>query len=261
MKGKTLFAIGALLLLKSSQAAVQFYAADLRNDLYLLDINTGVVNNIGAINTVGGAHIQSLALSSTGELYAGDDKGRIYELNTSNAGVIRSAQTPMAAIMGMDFDGGLAVGTDDSPTSFQASFDLSLGGFGNITPFSLASATNGIAHSLAFYAPGQAYTANEGFVPKSVWDMNVFSGFTTPEFLDTAPDFFRALDYGSDGKLYGLHMSGKHILIDTTLQTTTMIYNSGQQDWTAMTAVPEPATIGAIGVGIAALLKRKRRQK
>jgi len=258
MKGKTLIFVGALLLIKTSHAAVQFYAADMRNDLYLLDIYTGVVNNIGAIATTGG-HVQSLALSPTGELYAGDDRGWIYELNPTNANVIRQAPTGMSAIMGMDFDGVTAVGTDDSLSSNQYAFDLTLSGFGNTFYLSTASQQNGIAHSLAFSSPGQAYTANEGPTPKSVWDMNVLSGFTTPEFLDTAPDFFRALDYGSDGKLYGLHMSGKHILIDTVLQTTTMIYNSGQQDWTAMTAVPEPATMAALGAGALALLRRRRR--
>ncbi|MBV6458689.1 MAG: hypothetical protein HONBIEJF_01824 [Fimbriimonadaceae bacterium] len=259
MKGKTLFAVGALMLLKSSHAAVQFYAADLRNDLYLLDIYTGVVSNIGAIATVGGGHIQSLALSPTGELYAGDDRGWIYELNPTNASVLRQAPTQMNGLMGMDFDGATAIATDGSANSMQAAMDLSISGFGQIIPLSVANNINGIAHSLAFYSPGQAYTANQGSVAKSVWDLDVNSGATSFGFMDTAPDFFRALDYGSDGKLYGLHMSGKHILIDTTLQTTTMIYNSGLQDWTAMTAVPEPATMAAIGLGVVAMLRRRRR--
>jgi len=72
---------------------------------------------------------------------------------------------------------------------------------------------------------------------------------------------FAAMDFGTNGVLYGLDNDGSEWIIDPTTAGVTLVGNTGGQFWLDMTAapVPEPGTITLLGLGLLALRAGLRR--
>jgi hypothetical protein len=64
-------------------------------------------------------------------------------------------------------------------------------------------------------------------------------------------------------ELYGLDSDGSEYIIDRNTAAVTLVGNTGGQVWLDMTipqtAVPEPSTIGLLGIGLLGVATRLRR--
>lgn len=232
------------------------YGVDAGKKLWLFDMATASSTLIGDV----GITAQSLGFSSSGGLYATASNGFLYSISMIDASATAIGHMGIGIVASMDWDSTnsrMLVG-DFSSAAKIYSVDLA------------TAATTLVTTSTTSATSIQTLVTRDG---SSVLDVRYSSGAggsfgNRHATLDTGTGTFSpvtgvfsdfsAMDRGSDGLLYGLSKIGRLVKIDPTdgSEVDIGLVNGGVA-FTGMTAVPEPTSLIAIGLGAALLLRRR----
>ena len=253
MKSRTLTL--ALLAATAGAAHAQFvYAVDTFNDLYYIDVDSGTSSLIG--NTGTSALMESLAYDGF-NLYGADATGRFYSINEGTGAATLVANTSLGNLEGMDFAGSNLFATDfEDPTTVHQ-LDPATGlpvGF-SVT----ADASRGVARALTFSSDGSfAYTAQGSLGSQKLQSMTPFGvtaeigalAFNTAAIQNLGNDRYIAL--GTSGQIYSL---------DVATGDMQLKHDLGDQFFLGVSTapVPEPGTMAVLGLGLAAIARRRRK--
>lgn len=261
MKITVFILAGACLAIAGSAYGQSAYAVDNNEDLYNVNLATGNATLIG--NT--GFFLEGLALSPTNQLYGTDSSGNLVSVNLATGAGTLVGNTGLGNIEGLDFAGSLLWATDfNAPASFNE-LNLSTGavnqGFGS-------SITDGHGRAMAF-DPTLTFgftlndNANGG---QDFWETQ-YGGASTfvggwNQVTGAPLPFTAAMDVDMNtGTLWALSTGGDIINFNTALGAGSVVGTTGNHFWLDMTMnpVPEPASMAALGLGIAAVLRRRRK--
>ncbi|MBA3725475.1 MAG: PEP-CTERM sorting domain-containing protein [Armatimonadetes bacterium] len=231
------------------------YATDTTGTLYSVNLTTGGATTIGSH----GVFLESLALSPGGELFGADGGGDIYSLDTTTAFATFVGSTGLGNIEGMDFNGSDMLATDFGGTPNVYSIDTSNG---TPTLVSTFDAETGAVRTMAVKDADTIMARCDLPGPNSLYGVTYPGGVTT--FVgNMGGSIMAAMDYGNDGVLYALDGDGSVYTINDSTGEATLTGDTGDQFWLGMASnpVPEPATLWALGAGIALLAGRSRRKR
>lgn len=239
-----------------SSFAQNVYAFDgNNNDLCLVNVTNGNTTVLG--NT--GVFLESLAYQQgTGRLFGHDTSGTLYELNAANGAVINSMTTGLGNVEGLDFvsGGGILYGFDFANPGTIHTIDWNTGAN---SPFVTMNQSNGVVRGFAFDPTDTfAYFAGDNPTFQTLSRMDA-SGNTTA--IGTLSVFTAALEFVG-GTLYALDTAGKIYTVSTTDASMSFVADTGAHGWLGVAEaglVPEPASMAALGLGVAALLRRRRK--
>ena len=252
---------GACLAIAGSAYGQHAYAVDNNENLYSVNLASGNASLIG--NT--GFFLEGLALSPGDQLYGTDSSGNLVSVNTSTGAGTLVGNTGLGDIEGLDFAGGNLWGTAfDAPTSLHL-IDQSTGVAGFAIP---SNNTDGVARAMAFDPTFTfAYTLNDG--ANGGQDLWATQSSGTSTFVGSwsmvtgAPlPFTAAMDFdNSTGDLWALGSGGEVMKVNAGTGEGAVVGSTGSQFWLDMTMnpVPEPASMAALGLGVAAVLRRRRK--
>lgn len=235
--------------------AGSLWATDTSGNLYTVDTTTAAATFVGNH----GLSLESLAMhDATGTLYGADSSGDLYSLNTLNGAATLIGNTGLGNIEGMDFAGNFLFGFDfsnqptlytlDTTTAAASLYVQSNVATGSVRTFCFDSGNN------------NALMATDNPLFQTLHSM-VPSG-TTTNIGSLGNEGVYGMDLvGND--YFGLGSEGQLWQIDMTTGGKTLIGDTGDQFWlgaaSAAQPVPEPATIAAIGLGLAAVARRRRK--
>lgn len=242
--------------ISSSAFAQTALAVDANEDLYQVSLSNGSATFVGHT----GLFLESIAYDpSSGRLFGHDNNGTFAEINPNTGAVINSFGDGNIDVEGMDF-----VGPDNlwytnfkSPTLFQE-YTPSSNSFGLQIFTSDGYPIRAMAFADQAHAAYVADTPN--FQSLYYWD-----GLNPAVLMSTLSGggVISGIDFiGSN--MYGVDTLGNVLAINPLTGNQSVIGNNGHV-WLDMTvsqsAVPEPASMAALGVGALALIRRRRNSR
>ncbi len=250
---KLLLPIGATAFIAVSAHAAPFaFATSYTQQLMRIDMNSSATVVLGTI----GFAAQGLAATSSGQLYATNNAGNLFNVTGGIA-------TPVAAL------GALDVGAMDSTGSTLWGYDNNSQRLFEYDPIALNfvqwSTPTGIGNvkAMAIDSSGDfLIIANAGAVDKFGKIQNGTWSTTLINPNMALPDHCEAIDFLSDGNLYAAVLQDYRYQIDPLTGNAIGGFWSGtHRDWADMTTVPvpEPATFAVIAGGIGLVALRRRR--
>jgi hypothetical protein len=213
------------------------FAIDNSRDLYLIDLGAGTTTLIG--NTGMSTQPQSLALSPSGQLFAGDVNGGLWSISTADASSSIIGNTLLGVIEALDFNGNRLIGSNQSTRSGPRLFDIDTTTAAP-TPFTSFTTDVDITRALATLNSNTMLISTAGASPSTLRSVDVTSGVVTDIGpLTPRPSFpVTAMDFARDGNLYGLTFLGDVLQIDPSDASTTLIGNTGNF-WLGLATVPQ----------------------
>ncbi len=239
-----------------SVLAQDAYATDGNGDLYRVNLPTATATLIGNH----GQFLEGLARNeTTGDLFGTSSGGELYSIDKTTGAATDIGSTGLGNVEGLDFAGDFLFGTDfNSPVTINSIDPLT----GAATAFVTSDMKTGAVRAMAFNSAfTNAYMIGDEPVFQSLYAMPT-SGVTTLVGTLNTTDFVAAIDNFGGDDFWGLATNGDVLRIDIATGGTTLIGNTGGHVWLDMTTaepVPEPATMAALGLGCAALLRRRRK--
>lgn len=249
---------------KAALAAPIGFAVDLDSNLYVIDLGGGTAVLVGAT----GVFLEAIALSPTGDLFGTDTSGRLYSIDTTTGLATLIGGTDRGNIEALDFLGSTLVGVDFAVTPTAFSIDTTTAATTDIVT---ATTSTGLVRAGALLDGNtMLIRGDDGCVSSTsgqncLWSLNLVTGVPTSlgDIETGADNLVTGLDFASDGLFYGLDSSGQLFVVDPTTAAVSGIVDLGDQFWLGFTtaAVPEPATLGLIGLAISAAAWRRRRSR
>ncbi len=250
----------------TAQAGPLAYAVATDQNLYSVDVATGTATLIGS---TGVQLIEGLARDpTTGQLYGTDSNGNLYAISsTTGAATLIGTPSPFGGstgrddIEGLDFDGSTLLGSTfggGAPTIF--SIDLTTAATTDIVT---ANVSTDAVRSMAVLNPTTVLIrADFGPGPNSLYSIDLVTG-NTILIGALGGDLFAAIDFLSDGNLYGLDDNGDSYRINPATAGTTLLANTGGQFWLDMTdqpssSVPEPSGLALFAIAALAIVAVRR---
>jgi hypothetical protein len=231
-----------------SSAQVSFYGVDTNEVLWRINATTQTAVSIG--NT--SQFLEGLAFSPTGVLYGTNSGGVLYSLNTSTGAATLIGSTGQGDIEGLHFSGSTLVGISFSTVPTLFSIDTTTGATTNIV--TLTSNVAGVPRDLVITGNTALFTVLDS--PDTLYSANLTTGAVTLiGSMAVTPGQFLAMDFGSNGILYGFNGDGNVYSINPATAGVTLLGNTGGQFWLDATAVvPEPSTWALMVLGASLLL-------
>lgn len=253
---KKAFAVAALSLAAMSALAAPFgYATNYRSELWKIDMNTPgsvMVNaNIGFV-------AQGLAATSNGKLW-GTDGNLLYQVSAAPSVL----QTNFNGL-GM---GSVKVGALDSAGSTLWGYDNNSKRLFeyDLTSNSIVTLSTAISDPYDINAMCLDSAGNFLFIDSQQHFGKITNGTWATSLIKAnlgLADECRGMDFMSDGNLYAVVFGDTRYQLDpTTGNQLNGFYSGVHRDWAGLTgvpSVPEPATMLALVLGTAALLRRSK---
>lgn len=239
------------------------YAVDTNRDLYSVDLATGAAALIGST----GRFLEGLALSPGGDLFATNNSGDLFGVDPLTGTVTLIGSTGIGNVEGLDFLGGtlLGIGFTGTPTLYSIDTVTAAA-----TPLLAAGSPTGFVRAIAVLDANTLLLRGDGPPNNTLYALSLTSGAVTSiGTLAVTGAQFAAMDFASDGNLYGLDNEGSAWSIDPVTATVTLIGDTGSQFWldmaarpsTAVPAVPEPGALGlALGLALSLAASWRRRR-
>ena len=266
MNNRTIICAGLALAASAAYAgsSVIGYSVMSNGDDHLYEVNftTGIATDLGL---VGFEDAEAMAMATNGDLYAaGGSVQDLWNVTTPPGFLIGSMGTLSGIDSGMDFH--------NNGTLYLASASIGSTELYSVNTVNGAATAIGVGEyfgdNLAISGAGVAYAADFAF-ENSLYTVDLATGASTlVGALGINPFSQGGTDFGSDGVLYALLSNAEWYTIDVATGAATLggtIRNVAGAPLTgfeglAMNPVPEPATMFALGAGIALLALRARRK-
>lgn len=234
------------------------FATDINVDLYSVDFGTRTATLIG--NT--GQTYEGIALAPDGTLYGTTFVGELYTINTTTGASTLIGDTGLGNIEGLDFNGGTLLGVNFVPKPSVYSINLTTG---VATLVATANIETGVVRAMAVLDANTILMRGDGENNSEpmLFSLDLGTGNTTA--LGQLVPFIPAMDFLSDGSLYGLDNIGDAYSIDPGTGATTLLGSTGDQLWLSLTSatpqvVPLPGLLPLLALGGAGLLLFGRRR-
>jgi hypothetical protein len=229
------------------------YAVAVGGDLYHIDVGTGASTLIG--NT--GVYLMESIAYDGSTLYGADSSGKFYTINQANAAATLVAYTGLGNLEGMDFAGSNLWASDfGSPTTLrELNPTTGLPTGGSVT----ADTNRGVARAMTFNSAATlAYTAQDAPAFQTLQSMDL-SGNTTQ--IGTLPFFTAAIQNIGNDTYIALGTNGEIYSLDVATAGMQLMHDVGDQFFlgVATAPVPEPGTMAVLGLGLAAIARRRRK--
>jgi hypothetical protein len=234
------------------------YAIDNAANLYVVDFPSGVTTLLGAAGTV--ATPEGLAVSPGGTLYGTDNGGRLYTFNTTTGVATLVGTTGRGNIEGLDFLGGSLYGLNGTGPATLFTINPTTAA---TTPVLTTAFTSGrvgdVPRTLALAKATTAYYSTHDTQAR-LQRLDLGTGLTTLVGGTGLGEQLAAMDFLSDGNLYGLTTGGRGVRVDPATGVATVLFTSpGNRIYLGMTAtpgisaVPEPSSIVLMATGLLAV--------
>jgi len=219
------------------------------NTLYSVDLGSAVKTLIGP--TGAGTFMEGLALSPGNQLFSTDSSGVLYSVNTTTGAATSVGNTGQGNIEGLSYNGGTLLGVSftSNPTIF--SINTATAATSNVVS---VTGVSGVVRAMTVLDSNHVLVADDS-TSTFLESINLTTGVATQiGAMGPGNQFILAMALGTDGKLYALSSAGNEYIVNTGTAALTLVGNTGDDFWLDMTShaasVPEPSTLGTLGIGI-----------
>lgn len=223
-----------------AQASPLAFAIDNVGGLYSIDLTTATATLIGTTSMAG--RPGGLALSSSGVLFATDwnfsssFRSKLYSIDPETAETTAIGETGAGLIFALDFNGTTLFGSQFKRNPRISSMNTATGESGGITNFGDSNlridALTALSSSTMLVMTRLQGSHN---VLRSI-DIN--TGVTGVPLGASRGPVIGAMDFASDGNLYGVDFTGGVWQINPTTGERTAIGNTGNHYWFGLAAIP-----------------------
>ena len=249
-----LIAAGFLTLSTTGEAADQIgYSSSARGALFTVDLTKG-----SFIDLIGGPGIdllEGLAFSPGGTLFGTDDRGNLYSINKTTAATSLIGNTGLGDIEGLDFNGSTLLGTNfgNSPTTVY-SINTTTAAATPITSFAGRAVSAMAAQDASTILVASEPTSSG---PQFLVSVDLLTGADTVLGRLSSTDIATGFDFGTDGNLYEIDLSGNIYIVDPSNASSIFVGSTCADDVLDLaiaTAVPEPSSVALLlvagGIGL-----------
>ena len=193
--------------------------------------------------------------SPGGALFGTDDRGNLYSINKTTAATSLIGNTGLGDIEGLDFNGSTLLGTNfgNSPTTVY-SINTTTAAATPITSFA-GRAVDAMAVQNATTILVASEPTSSG--PQFLVSVDLLTGADTVLGQLPSTDIATGLDFGTDGNLYEIDLSGNVYIINPSNASSIFVGSTGADDVLDLAiapAVPEPSSVALLliagGIGL-----------
>lgn len=263
MRFTTLSLAAGLLALPGVAEAQTAYAIDFLATLYRVNFATGDVAPVGPTGMAGTP--QALALAPGGALYGTDADGRLYRLDAGSGAATLVGNTGRGNVEGLDFLGATLYGLSGTSPATLFTVDPTTAATATALTTTFTSPVAGdVPRTLAFADATTAYFTTSAELNR----LDLATGVSTVVGSTGLAAAVTAIDFLSDGNLYGLTATGRGVRLNTTTGAASILFVPptspfwlGMTAAPAVTAAPEPSTLALTACGVLAVVGAARRRR